>query len=70
MRVFHHKKRKTDFSIQMPKASGMTEKIILRTSLVAQWIRFCLPMQGAWVQSLVKEDSTCFRATKVVYHNY
>ena len=26
-------------------------------SLVVQWFRICLLMQGTWVQSLVKEDS-------------
>ena len=26
---------------------------------VAQWLRFRLPMQGAWVRSLVRGDSTC-----------
>ena len=41
-----------------------------RTSLVAQWLRIHLPMQGTWVQSLVWEDSTCHRATKPVRHNY
>ena len=30
----------------------------------------CLPMQGAWVQSLVQEDSTCHEATKPMHHNY
>ena len=29
-----------------------------RTSLVAQWLRICLPLQGTWVQSLVWEDPT------------
>ena len=33
-------------------------------SLVAQWVRICLPMQGPWVWSLVWEDSACCRATK------
>ena len=28
-----------------------------RSSLVVQWIRICLPVQGAWVWSLVQEDS-------------
>ena len=28
------------------------------TSLVAQWLRICLPMQGTRVQSLVLEDLT------------
>ena len=34
------------------------------TSLVVQWVRTCLPMQGTWVWSLVPEDSTCRGATK------
>ena len=37
---------------------------------MAQWIRICLPMKGAWVQSLVGEDPMCCRATKPVCHNY
>ena len=40
------------------------------TSLVAQWLRICLPVQGTRVQSLVREDPTCHRATKPVSHNY
>ena len=34
------------------------------TSLVAQWIGICLPMQETQVLSLVWEDSTCYGATK------
>ena len=40
------------------------------TSLVAQWLRIRLPMQGTRVQALVQEDPTCRRATKPVRHNY
>ena len=29
-----------------------------RASLVVQWLRIHLPMQGTWVQSLVQEDLT------------
>ena len=39
-------------------------------SLVAQWLRIHLPMQGTQVQALVQEDPTCRRATKPVHHNY
>ena len=39
-------------------------------SLVAQWLRICLPVQGTWVRSLVREDPTCRGATKPVCHNY
>ena len=31
------------------------KKVRLRTSLVVQWLRILLPMQGMWVQSLVRE---------------
>ncbi|KAJ8783825.1 hypothetical protein J1605_008868 [Eschrichtius robustus] len=40
------------------------------TSLVAQWLRIRLPMQGTRVQALVWEDPTCRGATKPVHHNY
>ena len=39
-------------------------------SLVAQWLRIRLPMQGTQVQALVWEDPTCLGATKPVLHNY
>ncbi|XP_049559490.1 modulator of macroautophagy TMEM150B isoform X2 [Orcinus orca] len=38
-------------------------------SLVAQWLRICLPMQGTQVQALVQEDPTCSGATKPMRHN-
>ena len=40
------------------------------TSLVAQWLRIHLPMQGTWVRALVREDPTCRGATKPLRHNY
>ena len=40
------------------------------TSLVVQWLRICLPMQGTQVWSLVWEDPTCCGATKPVCHSY
>ena len=39
-------------------------------SLVAQWLRVCLPVQGTRVQALVWEDPTCRGATRPVSHNY
>ena len=39
-------------------------------SLVAQWLRICLPMQGTRVRALVWEDPTCRGATKPMSHNY
>ena len=44
--------------------------LFLGTSLVAQWLRICLPMQGTRVRSPVREDYTCRGATKPVCHNY
>ena len=43
---------------------------VLGTSLVAQWLRIRLPMQGTRVRSLVQEDPTCRGTTKPVCHNY
>ena len=40
-----------------------------RTSLVVQWIKIYLPMQGTQVRFLVGDDSTCCRATKPVGHD-
>ena len=39
-------------------------------SLVAQWLRIHLPMQGTRVRALVQEDPTCRGGTKPVRHNY
>ena len=44
--------------------------IPLGTSLVAQWLRIRLPMQGTRVRALIQEDPTCRGATKPVCHNY
>ena len=40
------------------------------TSLVAQWLRIRLPMQGTQVRALVQEDLTCRGMTEPVCHNY
>ena len=45
-------------------------KMTNRASLVAQWLRICLPMQGTRVQGLVREDPTCRGATGPVSHSY
>ena len=39
-------------------------------SLVVQWLRIHLLMQGTRVQALVGEDRTCRRPAKPVRHNY
>ena len=52
------------------KAEKMRFKKAHRASLVAQWLRIRLPMQGTRVRALVWEDPTCCRATQPVHHNY
>ena len=43
--------------------------LLVRTSLVSQWLRICLPVQGTQVQSLVWEDYTCPGAARPVRCN-
>ena len=49
------------------KATTITKS---RASLVAQWLRIRLPMQGTRVRALVWEDPTCCGAAGPVSHNY
>ena len=44
--------------------------LISWASLVVQWLKIRLPMQGAWVWALVWEDPMCCGASKPVSHNY
>ena len=47
-------------------AASCKETVGGGTSLVAQWLRIRLPMQGTRARSLVQEDPTCCGATKPV----
>ena len=49
---------------------AVISKTMLRASLVAQWLRIRLSMQGTRVRALVWEDPTCRGATGPVHHNY
>ena len=49
---------------------AIIKKSTKRASLVAQWLRLCLPMQGTRVRALVWEDPTCRGATGSVSHSY
>ena len=66
------KKKRMDccFLVQVTNFKFLPLKTNLRASLVAQWLRIHLPMQGTWVRALVGEDPTCRGATKPVCHNY
>ena len=56
--------------LQIPQEIRKRRELLWRTSLVVQWLRIHLPMQGTWVESLVPEDFTSLRATNPMYHNY
>ena len=55
---------------RMPTLTIFIKNSVGGASLVAQWLRICLPMQGTRVRALVWEDPTCRGATKPVSHNY
>ena len=57
-------------SVTSTKIETVIKNLPTGTSLVVQWLRICLPMQGTWVRSLVQEDPTCRRAAKPMCHNY
>ena len=42
----------------------------MQTSLVVQWLRIHLPVEGTQVRSLVQEDPTSWGPTKPMHHNY
>ena len=56
--------------IELRQAKLRGKKKIYGASLVAQWLRVCLPMQGTRVRALVWKDPTCCGATGPVSHNY
>ncbi|KAJ8793859.1 hypothetical protein J1605_019123 [Eschrichtius robustus] len=64
------KKQKSDQALPDIKEPCHNKNIITGASLVAQWLRIRLPMQGTRVRALVREDPTCHRATKPVRHDY
>ena len=45
-------------------------KMKVRASLVVQWLRIFLSMQGTQVWCLVLKDPTCHEALKLLHHNY
>ena len=58
-----------DMTLYIDNPKDATRKL-LRASLVAQWLRVRLPVQGTRVRAVVQEDPTCCGATKPVSHNY
>ena len=67
----HYQKRKLQANTLMNIDAKTVNKILLAgASLVAQWLRIHLPIQGTQFRALVWEDPTCCGATKPVHHNY
>ena len=66
LHIYPRRCRKVFDQIQHPSLI----KTHIRASLVAQWLRIRLPMQGTWVWALVHEVPTWRRATKPVCHSY
>ena len=66
--IFQPEERRKEPREFMPNPSKTS--ITSWTSLVAQWLRICLPMQGIRVWALVLEDPTCRGATNPGCHNY
>ena len=64
------KKERKNFSKEKEERKKKDKKTRKRASLVAQWLRICLPTQATWVRALVWEDPTCRRAAGPVSHNY
>ena len=61
---------KTHTSLFQNLLKSDSNKTAWGASLVAQWLRICLPMQGTWVRALVWQNPTCRGATGPVSHNY
>ena len=53
----------------LDRQGSPNEEHLSRASLVAQWLRIRMPMQGTRVQTLVQEDPTCRGAAKLVRDN-
>ena len=67
-------KKKKVWGLILPNFQSYSNATVINSmwgaSLVAQWLRIRLPMQGTWIWSLVQDDPTCRGATKPVHHNY
>ena len=60
--------RRKQVGVEMSSKTGRV-RVSDGASLVAQWLRICLLMQGTRVRALVWEDPTCRGATRPVSHN-
>ena len=70
-RITEAEERISDLEDRMMEFTAMekNKEKRMRASLVAQWLRICLLMQGTRVRALVWEDPTCHGAAGPVSHN-
>ena len=68
MGVWHLHRNEAEGGLLLAPTFPLIIKLQPGTSLVVQWLRICLPMQGTWVRFLVLEDSTCCGVTKLMSH--
>ena len=65
------RRKRIDYNSRDPQeAQRIRFKNEWGTSLVVEWIRIHLSLQGTQVRSLILENPTCCGATKPVGHNY
>ena len=57
-------------SLQLIKINGKKTKVTRRTSLVVQWLRICLSIQGTWVLFQGWEDPTSLEGAMPMCCNY
>ena len=60
----------TGLTCRMNMVQPFVMKKRSRASLLFQWLRICLTVQGTPVRPLLWEDPTCHRTNKPVCHNY
>ena len=61
--------RPLEMGVHVNSGLQLCKKFRSGASLVAQWLRICLLMQGTRVRALVWEDPTCHGAAGPVSHN-
>ena len=60
----------THWQLKQLAVPPLPARTSVRASLMASWLRSCLPMQGTQIRSLGQEGPTCHGATKPIRHNY
>ena len=68
-KIFHANGNQKKAGVAILISDKIDFKTKTRASLVAQWLRICLLMQGTRVRALVWEDPTCHGAAGPVSHN-